>query len=472
MRLVTDVASDSGQTFAGLQLADRYHLTDVLAHGALCEVYRGDDLVLRRPVAAKAIPAALAATYRAALHATAALTHPATVALYDAIDHDEWLFLIQEYVPAWPLADYLRTEMPAERAVALMGQLARAIGYAHTQGVVHGDLTPTAVLVDRQAIVRINNFALPADAAYFTTLRRQLAASTWQLAPTVGPATQPADADDAASRPALSAAAPRAVSAPAALEPSGAEPSGAEPSGAEPLGAESSGGAAGDVWAIGALLWQLVSEPSAATEGGRQFRASVPNVVRKLVGECLVAPEAERIATAEALAERLDAVAAELARFHPTATPLTPPALRAARAAVADMGLWADEEPVFAAPARARQRIPPPESSIFNAPTDPVLHDVMATQPARHFGDTPGAPLFPLPARVRDVEVGAEAPPELPPTAASAPVPEWQVRARWEDAEPPVARGRLGLPTVLALGVILFVIFFIIGYVAPSLFAR
>ncbi|HEU5348357.1 MAG TPA: protein kinase, partial [Ktedonobacterales bacterium] len=152
---------------SGLQLAQRYALSEEMASGALCRIIRGDDLTLRRPVVVKAIPPAQVEVYTTALRATSAQTHPAAVALYDAIQQDGWLFLVQEAVAGQALSRYLRQGVPSERATNLALQLARALAYTHHREMVHGDLTPSAVLVDRQATVRINNFGLPPDLDYF-----------------------------------------------------------------------------------------------------------------------------------------------------------------------------------------------------------------------------------------------------------------------------------------------------------------
>ena len=143
---------------SGLQLARRYALSDEMAPGALCRIVRGDDLTLRRPVVVKAIPPTQIEVYTAAMHATSALTHPAAVAFYDALHQDGWLFLVQEAVAGQALSRYLRQGVPSERAINLALQLAQALAYTHHRDMAHGDLTPSAVLVDRHATIRVNNF--------------------------------------------------------------------------------------------------------------------------------------------------------------------------------------------------------------------------------------------------------------------------------------------------------------------------
>ncbi len=275
-------------THVGLALAGRYRLTEEVARGALSVVYRGQDDVLRRPIAVKAVPPKHAQAFRAALHATAALTHPAVVAVFDVLEHDGSLFVIQEYVQARPFATYLQAGLPVERATDLAGQIARAIAYAHAHDVLHGDLTPAAVLVDRRAVVRLNNFCLPPDVAYFAESAHALEA-------------------EAAGSDATMTPVPHAT--PAA-----------------------------DVRALGLLLWQALSAAHAADapreeaeDATRTFRPDVPEVARTLVRRCVVRAHPQRITDADTLALALDVLSRELAGGRAPLSEATPPALRVAR---------------------------------------------------------------------------------------------------------------------------------------------
>src|SRR5262249_34694738 len=154
--------------------AHRYRIEELLANGALCPVYRGQDTVLRRSIAIKVVPPEHVHAYREALSQTAALTHPAIVATYDALEEGGQLFLIQERAFARPFQTYLRNGLPVERTLDLAVQVARALAYAHAHDIVHGDLTPTALLVDRRAVVSVNNYCLPPDGAYFDEFSRAL----------------------------------------------------------------------------------------------------------------------------------------------------------------------------------------------------------------------------------------------------------------------------------------------------------
>ena len=169
---MTAQISDLGH---GLKLVERYQVAERLSDGGLCAVYRGQDLTLRRPIAIKVVPPSHVESYRAALRLSASFSHPAVVCVYDMIEQDSSLYLIQEYVAERALSDYLLAGLPVERAVDIASQIAFALSYAHVKGVIHGDLTPAAVLIDRHALVRLNNFYAPADETYFTRARDAVA---------------------------------------------------------------------------------------------------------------------------------------------------------------------------------------------------------------------------------------------------------------------------------------------------------
>ncbi|MGZ3601180.1 MAG: protein kinase domain-containing protein [Ktedonobacterales bacterium] len=396
--------NDALQDLRGLQLAERYQLDEIVAQGSLCAVYRGQDTVLHRPIAIKAIEPGMVATYRAALQATSTLSHPAIVATYDAIEHDGWLFLIQEYLQARPLTGYLRAGVPSERAVDLGGQIARVLAYAHAHDVTHGDLTPSAILIDRRAIVRVNNFGLPHDTHYFATLDNAL---------------EVAQTEDATLHAKLSDATP-----------------------------------AGDVRALGLLLWQLLRTQRDATEAA--FRDDVHVGLQNLVRRCVLRSHSQRITDAGTLVLELEALARTLAAARPALSEDTPAALRAARQAVEREAAWS----VQSTQGTSRRWSPPP--------TDPLTYE--STAPWSYDGATPlitGAPRLTLPSRPAD-EGEARRIVRTDPMPWSGSLPP-----QHDDAPTkPSVRNHMSFGLILALCLLLFALFFIFGYLAPPLLGQ
>lgn len=400
---------------AGLRLLNRYQLDEPIASDALCSVYRGQDIVLRRSIAVKAVAPEWARAYRTALHDTAALSHPAIVATYDALEHDTWLFIIQEYMTARPLTTYLRDGVPAERTVDLGSQIARALAYAHAHDITHGDLTPASVLVDRQATVRINNFHLPPDEAYFAER-----ISEWDTMRDMASQSRPDSGDPVKT----------------------------------------------DIVSVGFLLWLLLSElkqdtPESAdtTAMQREFRRDVPEPLRDLVRRCVRQSEPGAIADAETLCQDLDDLGRALAKTRPALSEETPPSLRVARAAIERDAAWSAGATLGSMRPWSPIRASDPASQ--SATTVPRF-----TQTAPWL-DSVATPAIPPRLRLPSRPV----PEDDPRGYQAGPRPLQQAPMEQTPSEttlPDASRGRqIGIWIVIAIGVALFILFFLIGYFMP-----
>ncbi|HET7929704.1 MAG TPA: protein kinase [Actinomycetota bacterium] len=126
---------------------------DVLGRSLMSEVRRGEDVVLRRPVAIKLLrdlgdPRAVA-RFEQEAQILARLQHPDVVTVFDSgVDHDE-RFIVMELVEGPTLRELLDAEgrLLPERAAEIAGRLASALGFAHEHGVIHRDVKPSNVLL-------------------------------------------------------------------------------------------------------------------------------------------------------------------------------------------------------------------------------------------------------------------------------------------------------------------------------------
>jgi len=132
----------------------RYRLLERLGSGGFGVVWRARDELLDREVAVKRIPLSAdghseRATREA--HATARLSHPAIVALYEAHSDGEAFYLISELVHGETLSRLIAADALADEEVLQIGVvLARALSHAHARGVIHRDVKPQNVLVPRR----------------------------------------------------------------------------------------------------------------------------------------------------------------------------------------------------------------------------------------------------------------------------------------------------------------------------------
>jgi WD40 repeat protein len=146
----------------------RYEVMDVIGTGAFSVVYRAFDRLLRRPVALKVLrsPAA-GATLAHALgegRASARLTHPNIVPVYDLGTADGCVYLAMDLVEGGTLAEHLARcpdgRPPFLTSAQLVRQIAQALDYAHANGVVHRDVKPANVLMDTRGVPRLTDFGL------------------------------------------------------------------------------------------------------------------------------------------------------------------------------------------------------------------------------------------------------------------------------------------------------------------------
>jgi serine/threonine protein kinase len=134
---------------------ERYRLLERLGAGGFGVVWRAQDELLRREVAVKRVslgepPIDSERASREAL-ATARLSHPAIVALYEACAVDDAFYLISELVDGDTLATLIAEEsLEDEEILEIALALAGALSHAHARGVIHRDIKPQNVLVPHQ----------------------------------------------------------------------------------------------------------------------------------------------------------------------------------------------------------------------------------------------------------------------------------------------------------------------------------
>ncbi|MFD3414691.1 serine/threonine-protein kinase [Streptomyces cyaneofuscatus] len=183
-------------TAAGLVLAGRYRLGEVLGRGGMGKVWRAHDEVLHRTVAVKELTAGLyvAEADRLVLHArtqkearaAARITHPGVVTVHDVIEYDKRPWIVMQYVDGPSLADETKEKGDiAPREAARIGlHVLSALRAAHSAGVLHRDVKPGNVLLARDGQVLLTDFGIAAIEGDSTITRTgELVGSIDYLAP-------------------------------------------------------------------------------------------------------------------------------------------------------------------------------------------------------------------------------------------------------------------------------------------------
>ena len=153
---------------AGKTLNGRYKIQSLIGTGGMAAVYLANDLILDRLVAIKVLRLdfrqnddAMRRFRRESLSATQ-LTHPNIVGVYDVGQSQEMNYIVMEYVEGTDLKDYVRQRgalHPIE-AVRIMMQIVSAIAAAHQNRIIHRDIKPQNILIDREGNVKITDFGI------------------------------------------------------------------------------------------------------------------------------------------------------------------------------------------------------------------------------------------------------------------------------------------------------------------------
>jgi len=266
----------------------RYRILGELGSGGIGVVYRGFDPSLKRSVAVKVLLAGrfcgpdLRARFKTEAEVVARLDHPNIVRVYEVGEEDGAPYLALEFVDGPTLAHALApSPMESVAGADLTEALARAVGHAHTHGVVHRDLKPANVLLagtDSAPVPKVTDFGLAKDVGRAgSTLAGEVLGTPSYMAP-----EQTAGDPDVV-------------------------------------------GPAADVWALGAILYEcLTGRPpfravtaietfdlvrTADPVPPRRLRPSVPRDLEVICLTCLEKDPARRYPSARALAD-------DLARFR------------------------------------------------------------------------------------------------------------------------------------------------------------
>jgi eukaryotic-like serine/threonine-protein kinase len=153
----------------GTLLAERYRLDAEIGRGGMSTVYRAFDTVLERRVAIKLMHREIAADsdqlerFRREARAVAQLNHPHIVRVIDAGEEPGGTpYIVLEYVEGETLKAVIRRGGALEigQAIAYAIEIARALGAAHEQLIVHRDVKPQNVLIDGEGSAKITDFGI------------------------------------------------------------------------------------------------------------------------------------------------------------------------------------------------------------------------------------------------------------------------------------------------------------------------
>lgn len=154
------------------KLSARYDLGEILGFGGMSEVHLARDGRLDRDVAIKVLRQDLARDptfylrFRREAQNAAALNHPAIVAVYDTGEAETETgplpYIVMEYVDGETLRDIVRSEGPMapKRAMEVIADVCAALDFSHRNGIVHRDVKPANVMINRAGAVKVMDFGI------------------------------------------------------------------------------------------------------------------------------------------------------------------------------------------------------------------------------------------------------------------------------------------------------------------------
>ena len=152
----------------GLVVGGKYEILHRLGAGGMGEVYLAEDRSLGRKVAVKRLlpmgrgsRAGIERFLREA-RAIAALDHPGVITIYELETEGVDPYLVMEYLEGEDLGTLVRREGPLEleKALEIVKAVGEALAYAHKRGIVHRDVKPSNILLDKKGSPKLLDFGL------------------------------------------------------------------------------------------------------------------------------------------------------------------------------------------------------------------------------------------------------------------------------------------------------------------------
>lgn len=152
----------------GTVLANRYEIVRRIGEGGMGAVYQARDLELNRVVALKVIRPSLAknpeilSRFKQELILARQVTHKNVIRIYDLAEFDGIRFITMDFIDGRDLKSVLRANGKFEprQAAEIVEQICRGLEAAHSEAVIHRDLKPQNIMMDRSGKITVMDFGI------------------------------------------------------------------------------------------------------------------------------------------------------------------------------------------------------------------------------------------------------------------------------------------------------------------------
>ena len=174
----------------GMMLCDRYEILEVVGAGGMSIVYKARCHRLNRNVAIKVLKPEYSndknfvTKFRIEAQASAGLSHPNIVNVYDVYDDDGIYFIVMEFVDGITLKEYIAENgrLSMDKAIDISIQIASGLEAAHESHIVHRDIKPQNIIVAKNGTIKVTDFGI-ARAASPNTLTSGAVGSVHYISP-------------------------------------------------------------------------------------------------------------------------------------------------------------------------------------------------------------------------------------------------------------------------------------------------
>jgi serine/threonine protein kinase len=152
----------------GTIIAERYEIIEELGRGGMGRVYKVYDTEIKEDVALKLLKSEIASDektierFRNELKIARRVTHKHVCRMYDIGKEEERYFITMEYVEGEDLKSHIQRKerLSADDAISIAIQVCEGLGEAHRLGVVHRDLKPQNIMIDKEGQAKVMDFGI------------------------------------------------------------------------------------------------------------------------------------------------------------------------------------------------------------------------------------------------------------------------------------------------------------------------
>jgi len=148
-------------------LKGRYEITRKLGAGGMANVYHAREIALEREVAIKVLPQSFLRDeqfiirFKREAQVAANLEHPHIVRIYQIGEEDNLVYFVMSYIPGGAISDRIKKgPIPIDQIVQWGMDVSSALGYAHDHGVIHRDLKPDNIMLDKSGRAVVMDYGI------------------------------------------------------------------------------------------------------------------------------------------------------------------------------------------------------------------------------------------------------------------------------------------------------------------------